>query len=292
MTKIIYIALGVAFVVVVLGAYVRLSNAGLGCPDWPGCYGQLTAPSLSSPIETSKAWKEMAHRYVAGTLGLLILFIFVQAVQRKEKIISSFLLLGLVIFQAALGMWTVTLKLHPLVVTAHLLGGFSILGLLGWMVRRSYQQSSLKPWFLVGLVLLIFQIFLGAWTSSNYAAIVCPDFPTCQGHWWPDMNFREAFNFFRTVGPNYEFGLLDYTSRTAIQMIHRVGAGVVFFYLIFLGVRLILVKRKAIGIFLILLVTSQVILGISTIVMMHPLALAVAHNALAGLLFLTLIMAS
>ena len=208
-SKISFIAACLALFVVVLGAYVRLSDAGLGCPDWPGCYGTLTVPQSESaiahaetaypdqPVEANKAWKEMIHRYFAGTLGLLVLAIFVLGWRaRKEIKVSPWLptfLLILIVFQAALGMWTVTLLLKPVVVTAHLLGGMATLGLLTWLAHRHLgivstgfsHADNLRFWARWALVILFLQIFLGGWTSTNYAALACTDFPTCHGVWMP-----------------------------------------------------------------------------------------------------------
>lgn len=322
MTKICFLAVGLAFIVVILGAYVRLSDAGLGCPDWPGCYGQITVPSRGEvtsplqsmyPLEHAKAWKEMIHRYFAGTLGILILVIFLKAIQRRDKIILPFVLLCLVIFQAALGMWTVTLKLHPLIVMLHLLGGFATLGLLAWLALGSgwgehpsqgrrlpakfwQYDPSLHRWAFFGLILLALQVSLGGWTSANNAAFACTDFPTCQGQWWPEMNFREAFIFWSERGVDDEFGILDYPSRVAIHMMHRLGAIVVFFYLNGLGITWMCQKNfkslRALGMILTGLVWLQIVLGISNVLMARPLAIAVAHNAGAVLLFLTLLAAS
>ena len=215
-TKLSLFATILAIVVVVLGAYTRLTDAGLGCPDWPGCYGQLTPPTDQS-IDSQKAWTEMIHRYFAGTLGLVILVLAIVAIfKRKQPNVGArravplqlpLVLLGLVIFQALLGMWTVTMLLNPLVVMAHLLGGMATLGLLWWLALRSQSNSlkfairnsqsainpNLKTWATLGLIILGIQIALGGWTSANYAALACPDFPQCQGQWWPSMDFSGAF---------------------------------------------------------------------------------------------------
>jgi len=314
-----------AFAVVVLGAYVRLSNAGLGCPDWPGCYGHLSVPAAQkaqsqlpdSPLIAAKAWKEMIHRYLAGSLGLMILTLAVLSLRlRKQLNVSPFLpwlLVGLVVFQALLGRWTVTLKLHPLVVMAHLLGGLSTLGILGWMTLKlrdlpplipPYKggepfapplpaNSRLRPWAILGLLLLLAQISLGGWMSANYASLACPDFPTCQGRWWPPMNFQEAFGLLKQVGPNYEGGVLDSPARIAIHMMHRLGAGFVFLYLLGFAVA-VLRKRpetrgKGFAKVMLLILVLQVSLGISNILFHLPLGVATAHNAGAALLLLSLL---
>lgn len=287
-----------AFIVVVFGAYVRLSNAGLGCPDWPGCYGHWMVPeeheidnNLGRPLETQKAWKEMIHRYLAGTLGLLIL---VLAIIQRHRFLSWFLV-GLVIFQALLGMWTVTLKLHPLVVMAHLLGGLTTLGLLWWMYL-TFFNSPQPPLILRGgglaLLVLILQIILGGWTSANYAALACPDFPTCQGYGWPPLNLKEAFFVWHDFGHNYEGGILHNEARMTIHWMHRLGALITFLLLGHLGGKLIsktggVLKKN--GIVILCLLVLQIGLGISNVLFHMPLSIAVAHNAVAVLLLLSLI---
>jgi len=305
-----------AFVVVVLGAFTRLSDAGLGCPDWPGCYGKLVVPDTEHavtekhylaqrPLEPEKGWKEMVHRYFAGTLGLVILTLTVWAWLRRriprQPVWLPTLLLGLVVFQAMLGMWTVTLQLKPVVVMGHLLGGMSTLGLLVLLALRTRGGASAagpaeqRPWrglALAGLLVLFGQIALGGWTSSNYAALACPDFPTCQGSWWPQTDFKEAFVLWRGLGVNYEYGVLDHPARTAIHLVHRIGAVVTFLLLGWLALRL--VRRAAVplrgsGMLIGGLLLLQVSLGIGNVVLQLPLAVAVAHNAVAALLLLSLI---
>jgi cytochrome c oxidase assembly protein subunit 15 len=307
-----------AFSVVVLGAYVRLSHAGLGCPDWPGCYGHLDVPAgdhevsqanaayPQRPVEAGKAWKEMIHRYLAGTLGLLILTLAVGAWRRRhdpaQPVALPLLLLGLVIFQALLGMWTVTLLLKPVVVMAHLLGGLTTLALLWWLVLRQggWQSAAatsevrpLRGWALLGLLLLVAQLALGGWTSANYAALACPDFPTCQGQWWPPMDFQEGFVLWRGLGVSYEGGVLENAARVAIHVSHRLGALLVFGYLAWLvwrvrgGTRDRVVRATALGVAMLLLL--QVSLGIANVVLYLPLAVAVAHTAGGALLLLALL---
>ena len=299
-----------ALFVIVLGAYTRLSDAGLGCPDWPGCYGHLTVPkqvdhqTYDRVLEASKAWKEMIHRYVAGTLGIVILLIFILSVAKRTTLQKSLafpsLLLAVVIFQALLGMWTVTLKLSPVVVSAHLLGGLTTLSLL-WLLFLQYQDkkynllinkhTGLKYAAGIGLALIIIQIFLGGWTSSNYAALACgADFPTCLGEWWPDMNFSEGFRFLHEPGRNYEYGILSASAREAIQMTHRMGALIVFTYLIILAWNLIRKPSfKTLGILLVLLLVTQISLGIMNVMLGLSLIIAVFHNMVAALLLITLI---
>ena len=315
-------ALILCLCVVVLGAYVRLSNAGLGCPDWPGCYGHLTPSSaaadtsvLSSPLggrplELGKAWREMIHRYAAGTLGLLILsLVVIGTLRRRERVLPLryvWSLLAIVVAQALLGMLTVTWRLTPLVVTLHLLLGFTTLSLLGWLalsLRERDRSSHAAPvqggtvlrarrLALVALIVLGVQIALGGWTSSNYAALGCPDFPTCQGQWWPKGDYRAAFELRGPSGRNYEGGVLDGPARTAIQFTHRFGALIVTLAL--LGAALSAwrlrrhVARRAAGLALAAL-TVQLIIGASMVLRGFPLWLATAHNAGAALLLLAIV---
>ena len=300
--------------VVVLGAYVRLSDAGLGCPDWPGCYGTLTVPQSSealanaqaaypnAPVEHAKAWKEMIHRYLATTLGLFILVIFVQAWRKRNEIkISPWLptaLVGLVIFQGMLGMWTVTLLLKPAIVTAHLMGGMSTLAILTWITHRhwgvsanSFLTSNRLRWMLRGaLLVLLVQIFLGGWTSTNYAALACTDFPTCHGMWVPDMDFANAFHWVRELGVDSTGKPLELNAFVAIQWTHRIGALITFAYLSVLGLHLLRRPQlKSIAGIMLLLLIVQIILGIANLVLHLPLVLAVAHNMVAAMLLVSVV---
>ena len=309
--------LALAVSVVVLGAYVRLSDAGLGCPDWPGCYGRLIAPEAKEaaplsnkyerPLETGKAWKEMIHRYAAGLLGLAIFGIALLSWRRRhmpgEPLKMPLILVGLVIFQAILGMWTVTLLLKPLVVVLHLLGGFSVLAMLWWValdqgfldpgpVVRIQREKlrSLRPWVVLGLFLLAGQVALGGWTSSNYAALACPDFPTCHGQWWPNADFADGFVLWRGLGQNYEWGVLDGPARVSIHLAHRVGAVVTFLYIAWFAIGLLRGGvLPVLGTVLLLSVILQVCLGIANVIFGLPLAVAVAHNAVGAGLVLTLV---
>ena len=320
--KLSMLATVLALVVVVLGAYVRLNNAGLGCPDWPGCYGHLTVPTSSHavakadqayphrPVEAHKAWKEMIHRYFAGTLGLIVFALAAIAWWRRRHGVPDQLvgvpsfLAVLIVFQALLGMWTVTLLVSPPIVMAHLLGGMTTLALLWWLsLRQSGLLAAragldralqrLRPWALLGLVILVCQIALGGWTSSNYAALVCPDFPTCQGQWWPPMDFSQAFTLWHTTGINYEGGVLPNAARVAIHVTHRIGALVTFLYLATLSIAAMraavgtTTRRVAAALLILLLV--QVSLGIANVELSLPLAVAVAHNAGAALLLLGIV---
>ena len=308
-----------ALIVVVLGAYTRLSDAGLGCPDWPGCYGHLLGVPESTQeielaetefpqraVEQGKAWKEVIHRYFAGALGLLILLLAIVAWKNRrlvsQPVVLPVFLVGLVIFQALLGMWTVTLLLKPVIVMLHLLGGLAILSLLWWLVLNTKPNSqpiaqnafsSMRSLLVIGLLLLLGQILLGGWTSANYAALACPDFPTCQGQWWPDTDFKEGFVFWRGLGINYEFGVLENPARTAIHMSHRIMAIIVAVYWLYLLLRIFTGSvtssvRTVAGITLLLLLV-QLVLGVSNIVMQLPIAVAVMHNCGAALLLLAVI---
>jgi cytochrome c oxidase assembly protein subunit 15 len=304
-----------ALCVVSLGAYVRLTDAGLGCPDWPGCYGTLTVPQSEaailqaqttypdSAVEVGKAWREMAHRYLAGTLGLLVLAIFVVGWKARNEIksspyTSSFLLL-LIGFQAMLGMWTVTMLLKPAIVSAHLLGGMSTLAVLSWLAHRhwGYYSDSIvtcqrqRLAIRLALVLLFMQIFLGGWTSTNYAALACTDFPTCHGAWLPDMDFKDAFHMVRELGLSKDGSALSLASLTAIQWTHRVGALVIFIYLGALGLTTLKYwQLKRWSVLLLVALITQIALGISNLVLHLPLVLAVAHNFTAALLVIIVVM--
>lgn len=313
--KLAYIATILTLCVVVLGAYVRLSDAGLGCPDWPGCYGTLTVPQSNealahahatypeSPVEHAKAWKEMIHRYLAGILGLFVLALFIQAWRERNQIkVSPWLptaLLGIVGFQAMLGMWTVTMLLKPAIVTMHLMGGMTTLAILTWTAHRhrgvtsaNYLTSTAARFFTrFAIVILFMQIFLGGWTSTNYAALACTDFPTCHGAWVPEMDFSNAFHWFRELGENRVGEPLGLPAYVAIQWIHRIGALVTFIYLGLLGIRLMKQPNlKGFATAMLLLLVIQIGLGVANLVLHLPIVLAVAHNMGAALLLMTVIM--
>ncbi|WP_159017613.1 COX15/CtaA family protein [Cognatiluteimonas profundi] len=357
--RLAWLACALAFGVIVFGAFVRLSNAGLSCPDWPTCYGRAAWPTSTShivdqaatairPVEIHKAWREQLHRMLAGTLGALVLLLALLAARRRRfgmAIIASAaavvalsvalymqgmhgpasalaatgegilllaalrwsnedfarisaLTLAMIIFQALLGMWTVTWLLKPLVVMGHLLGGLLTFALLAWTAWRATDlplhlpdARLLRRLLVAGIALLGVQIALGGWTSSNYAALACgTDFPTCVGHWWPPHDFRQGFVLWRGIGVDYEGGVLDGAARIAIQMAHRIMAAVVFVYILFLSLRLMRTPgARGAGATLAALVIAQVCLGIANVKLALPLHVAVAHNAGAALLLFLLV---
>ncbi|AUH53398.1 heme A synthase [Chromobacterium sp. ATCC 53434] len=305
MRKLIWAALLLAVVVVPFGAYVRLSHAGLGCPDWPGCYGQISpahaadsiaqAQSLApdGPVSLGKAWREMAHRYLAGSLGLLILLIGWRAWREKRQRLPAGLLLATVALQGTLGMLTVTLVLKPVIVTSHLLGGMAVLQILAWMALAPgltpVRASAALP-RLAGLLAsaLVLQLALGGWVSSNYAALACQGFPACNGQSWPELRFDRAFHLLRELGESPDGGLLDFASLVTIHWLHRLGALAVSLLLcsvLWLGWR-----EAALRPHLGCLAAAwllQIGLGVANVLLQLPLPLAVAHNAGAALLLMT-----
>jgi cytochrome c oxidase assembly protein subunit 15 len=311
--QLLVVATLLAFAVIALGAYVRLSDAGLGCPDWPGCYGHLlgvpTAAHEQSaalqafpgkPVEQHKAWKEMVHRYFAGGLGLLIALIALLAWRQRNALRQSpalpTVLLIVVGGQALLGMWTVTLRLKPVIVSAHLLGGMTTLALLVWLLLRQHDgqgpaapdQQKLRFHSALALFVIVAQIALGGWVSSNYAALACSDFPTCLGAWLPEMDFARAFQMRRELGQSGDGALLPSTALTAIHWSHRVGALIVTLIVGSLAWRLWRrPRRRSWGLLLAAALLLQVALGIANILLALPLPVAVAHNAGAAALLCT-----
>lgn len=348
-----------AFGLVMFGAFVRLSNAGLSCPDWPTCYGKASWPHHEQavaaanaafpdrPYEANKAWREQVHRMLAGTLGVLVVLLALLAARRDRIVMLAILLsalfaiagvtlylhgerngssglallaillpaagafwlreragwkmnvlaLAVIIFQAMLGMWTVTLLLKPIVVMGHLLGGMTTFGLLAYAALRcngfgapDNRYAALRRAVVLGIVLLACQIALGGWTSANYAALACgTDFPTCLGQWAPPMDFHAGFALSREIGVNYEGGVLDMAARSAIQIAHRIGALVVFCYLAWLAYRLVRSGFPRGGMAVAVVLIAQVLLGISNVHFGLPLPVATLHNGGAALLLFTLL---
>lgn len=302
-----------ALSVVGLGAWTRLVDAGLGCPDWPGCYGYAIFPMSEAEIslanelyperkfELAKAVPEVVHRYFAGSLGLLIIGLFLYAVFSKPR--NSFIvkitatMTVLVLFQSLLGYFTVSLKLWPQVVSMHLLGGFATTTLifltylklreinLGQIDYFSISNSTMR--FLnIAFPVLVVQIILGVWLSSNYAALACPDFPLCKGQILPDADYVKGLNFAQRIGPDYLGGQLDHQSRVAIHLIHRFGALIVTLYFLFLAYLFAKERNYLISGLIASLLFLQLVLGVSNIVYRLPLYVAIAHNL--GALFLLL----
>jgi heme a synthase len=357
--RLAWLACALAFAVIVFGAFVRLSNAGLSCPDWPTCYGRAAWPTDANqigdhaatairPVEVSKAWREQLHRMLAGSLGVLVLALALLAARKRRHGIAqilvaaaavgiaialymrgqhvaatvlaaageglllfaalrwsnvdlarvSVLTLAVIVFQALLGMWTVTWLLKPVVVMGHLLGGLTTFALLTWTAWRATDlpirlpdAARLRTLLIVAVALLGLQIALGGWTSANYAALACgTDFPKCVGQWLPPHDFREGFVLWHGIGADYEGGLLDGASRIAIQLAHRMMAAVVFVYLLWLALRLWRTPGiRGAGALLGALVIAQVGLGIANVKLALPLQVAVLHNAGATLLLFVLV---
>jgi cytochrome c oxidase assembly protein subunit 15 len=314
--RLVWLATALSLIVVVLGAFVRLSDAGLGCPDWPGCYGELIPTGItdgeikndfpSRPlVETGKAWREMVHRYVAATLGFSIMLIAGLAwANRREPdqpVAVPLITLVVVCFQGLLGMWTVTLLLKPAIVMGHLLGGLTTLGLCFWLLLEDVHKKHTDKlrqlsWpAAIGLLVLICQIALGGWTSSNYAALACPDLPTCLGQWLPEQaDYSEGFIMWRGIGTNYEFGILEAPARVAIHFVHRIGAVTASLVLLLVGIHYWRkhqhsppMRTACMAVWVAL--TMQVTLGLATVYFGLPLPVATAHNGIAAVLLLTVI---
>ncbi len=300
------------FVVIVLGAYVRLSDAGLGCPDWPGCFGQVFAPSDADAIaaaaaaypnvevDSGKAWKEMIHRYLASGLGLVVVIMWLISFKSREVTPFRWIsfLLALICFQGALGMWTVTKLLQPTIVTAHLLGGMSVLATFAYLYIKmganwvNASQIKLNRIVTVLMFATIAQIALGGWTSTNYTGLHCPDFPTCQGQWLPETDFKTAFTLTAEEGVNYEGGRLGNTASVTVHLTHRLGAVVVFLLaltLLFAAIKEGNTHHRKWAYILFAVVFGQWALGITTVLLHLPVAIATAHNAGAALLLLSVI---
>jgi cytochrome c oxidase assembly protein subunit 15 len=302
------------FGVVVLGGYTRLSDSGLGCPDWPGCFGHVaptgSAEHYASSADVRKAWTEMIHRYAATTLGIIVLIIAALSIRaRHERGVSvgfALALTALIIFQGILGMWTVTWLLKPLVVTGHLLGGLTTFAMLLWLwlTLRAHDRPvngetvlagnrlvetgrRARLWAGVALAALALQVFLGGWTSSNYAAVACPDFPRCQGQWLPEADYKDAFVLWRGLDKNYFRGVLDHPARVAIHFTHRLGAILATALLLFAAYATFRgpwrqARWAAVAVVAALML--QLCIGIFMVWRAFPLPLAAAHNAGAALL--------
>ena len=298
-----------AFVVIALGAWTRLVDAGLGCPDWPGCYGFVTFPVSEADIaiaesrfptfeyDINKVIPEVVHRYFAAGLGLLAIFlVYFSFTKTRDRSIRgwSLFLLFFICFQGLFGYLTVSLKLLPIIVTAHLFGGFTTLLLLYFIYLKSrnfeifnrINISNLKFIALIAFVVLLLQIFLGVWTSTNYASLACADFPTCQGSYLPEMDFKNGFNLNQEVGPNYLYGLLDNPARVAIHYSHRVTAILVTLIFLILMSRLWFSDAAPLASTLGILLLTQITLGIINVVYVLPLYVAIAHNLVAACLLL------
>jgi cytochrome c oxidase assembly protein subunit 15 len=301
-------------VVVVFGGYTRLSDSGLGCPDWPGCFGHIaptgSAEHYATPLDVRKAWVEMIHRYAATTLGLLVVIITAFAIRaRGEPGVHVGLAVGLlvlVVFQGILGMLTVTWLLKPLIVTGHLLGGLTTLAMLLWMwlSLRAHQRPvegrsvlagnvlvergrRARIWAALALAALGAQIFLGGWTSSNYAAMACPDLPRCQDQWIPEADYEDAFVLWHGLGINYAGGVLDHPARVAIHFTHRVGAVLASLLLLlaaFHAARGLGTGPRWAAAAVVAALVFQVGVAVLMVLRAFPLELAAAHNAGAALL--------
>lgn len=369
------LACALAVVVVGLGAFTRLVDAGLGCPDWPTCYGHVLWPGTHeeiaaanahpdfehTPVESHKTWPEQVHRLFASSLGLLGLILLGLCIRRRPeghpwkvtvalltiliggtvariifgdlldhylwKMMAVYFLwlayqyvrvgtstsqpvklpafiAGFLVLQGLFGMWTVTLKLWPQVVTAHLLGGFTVFALLWllalrlrnqrWRIRAHSMAAvrALRPFAFAALLIVFVQIALGGWTTSNYAAVACPDLPTCQNEWLPEMNFADGFNINQHIGPNYLGGTMDNAARVAIHFSHRIGAIVTAIVLLILAYRLRRAGPEALrkmATLIVIVLMLQISLGLGNVILKFPLWVAVSHNLVGALLLLTMV---
>lgn len=306
------VATVVAALVLLLGVLTRLSDAGLGCEGWPSCYGSsLQAGSMETAPEsvlTSTAEIEIFHRYLAAVLGLMVIMLAIISWRRREMEEYPFrlptLILFLVAWQAVFGMWSVTLKLLPQVVTFHLIAGmvtFSLIWLLTlrlgsrpWELneKADLQLQRLKPWLLVLMAALLLQIGLGGWTSANYAAFACSDFPTCQGEWWPDMDFRQGFDFTQPVGPSYLGGKLETEARVAIHVTHRIAGLVLAVLTVIIATPLLRIKNSQVRVLtatFVMLMLTELLLGVANNLLMAPMLTALLHHLISALLLLVLV---
>ena len=300
--KLLFLTWFLTLDLIMFGAFVRLTDSGLGCPDWPGCYGSVTPVGALSeikqavsvmpegPVTLPKAWIEMVHRYVGALLGLLIICICWMAWRHRKSYKQcptlAFVALIAVCIQGAFGAWTVTHKLMPVVVTGHLLGGMLLLGLMTWLAAREREHfpvastmKGYKPWMAFGLALLFLQIGLGGWVSTNYAALACMDFPTCHGEWLPEMDISSGYSLIRGLGEMSNGEMISQPALTAIHWVHRNFAFLIFVYLGALAWHL----RTDQGLrgpatLLLALLFAQLLTGLTTIFFQWPLLIAVLHN--------------
>ena len=297
------------FVVIALGAWTRLEDAGLGCPDWPLCYGEWIFPQTpeaieaannrfpDNPVDIAKVIPEVVHRFFAGSLGLFAIALLAITMREKKMRAEAAILLIVIICQSIFGALTVTLKLHPLIVSTHLFGAMIVASLFLLIYLKSSEIKGPyhalvknKNYILLGFILLILQIFLGVWTSTNYASWSCLEFPTCHsGEFLPATKFSEGFDLFQPIGPNYLYGEMSGEARTAIHLTHRIGAIFIFFYSLFLSAKIWSEKTKPIVIFFLSALFLQVLLGISNIMTLVAVWNGVAHNLIAVTLFLTFV---
>lgn len=300
------VTLFLTFDLVLFGAFTRLTDSGLGCPDWPGCYGSASPVGAkeeiaaaqeampTGPVTFPKAWIEMIHRYLATGVGVLIMVLMaVTWMERRHVAVSFFwplLTFVWVCIQGAFGALTVTMKLFPAIVTLHLLGGMALLALLrAQAVAYNMAQTngprsvplggSLRPALWAVFALVWMQIALGGWVSTNYAVLACRDFPTCQGSWWPDMDFRNGFTLWRELGADRAGEAIAFAALTAIHYVHRLAAYVVLLALLLLARRLWVIEgMRGTAQGLLLLAAWQLVSGLSNVVLEWPLVAAVAHT--------------
>ena len=304
--------IAMTFALIVLGAYVRLSDAGLGCPDWPGCYGHVTVIHASEhitaaqeanpegPVTFAKAWKEMIHRYFAGIVGLFILAIAALAWRHRREAgaspVLATVLVGVLFLQAMFGKWTVTMLLKPAIVTGHLIGGLTVLTLLVWLYARTRGPATptvspaTRALAVVAFVVLAMQISLGGWVSTNYAALACTDLPTCHGEWVPQMDIRNGFHIVRELGQSADGETLTMDALTAIHWMHRVGAVVAALVIGALGFALRAAGHRPLGTALLGVLALQIMLGLANVWFSLPLPLAAAHNGGAAALVILMVL--
>ena len=316
-----------AFLAVMFNAYARLSEAGLGCPDWPGCYGRVMAPMSAHDIklaqeaengidsaavakksERRRVFRDTLQRYLNGALGLVLIRLAVLGWQLKKRKRTQQVLIPIATMVSAfalvvVALLTIDLQFKPLVMLIQLLGGLTILALLWWIVMREQRfwrsvsasalTRSLRPRALFALGLIGFQIVLGGWSMVNYAGLACPDFPTCQGVYWPSMDFLDAFTRWRDLGVEYESGVLNLDAATAIHMAHRIGALIAVLYVGWLSLHVLRVGIEnnlcRFGLLVFAMLLASVTLGAAQVVTHLPLAVAIMHSGVAAMLLMSLI---